>query len=513
MSQRRPRMRTEDKEERPRRPYQRRTEDGDSSQSSPRRPYQRRNEDGDSSQSSPRRPYQRRTEDREERPRRPYQRRTEDSEERPRRPYQRRTEDREERPRRPYQRRTEDGDSSQSSPRRPYQRRTEDREERPRRPYQRRTEDSEERPRRPYQKRTEDREERPKRPYQRRTEGGEDRPRRPYQRRTEGGEDSPRRPYQRRTEGGEERPKRPYQRRTEDREEGQSRPYQRRSDDWKDSDSKPFRKKSYGKDEDSYRPVRKNYEKKSSPRTPSRKQNAPEGSIRLNKYIADAGVCSRREADDLIVSGAVKVNGVIITVLGTKILPTDKVQIGDQTLSRETLKYVLLNKPKGYITTLEDPEGRKTVMFLVRDACRERIYPVGRLDRNTTGVLLFTNDGEITKKLTHPKHGIRKVYHVVLDQPLEAKDLETIENGLEVEDGFIKVDAIAVLGDGKDKRQLGIEIHSGRNRIVRKIFETLGYSISTLDRVIFAGLTKKDLPRGRWRFLTKDEVNFLKMLG
>lgn len=248
------------------------------------------------------------------------------------------------------------------------------------------------------------------------------------------------------------------------------------------------------------------------PSRPSKKGDNP-GEIRLNKYIADAGICSRREADDLIVSGAVKVNGEIITVLGTKVFATDKVQIGDQTLSREAFRYVLLNKPKGYITTVEDPEGRKTVMFLIRDACKERIYPVGRLDRNTTGVLLFTNDGELAKKLTHPKYGIRKMYHVVLDQPLTHEHMKNIEEGLELEDGFVKVDAIAYVGDGKDRRQLGVEIHSGKNRIVRRIFEELGYTINTLDRVIFAGLTKKDLPRGRWRHLTADELNYLKMQG
>ncbi|HRY31598.1 MAG TPA: pseudouridine synthase [Bacteroidales bacterium] len=238
-----------------------------------------------------------------------------------------------------------------------------------------------------------------------------------------------------------------------------------------------------------------------------------DGLIRLNKFIADAGICSRREADTLIETGAVRVNGVIITQLGTKVSPNDKVQVGDQTLSRETLRYVLLNKPKGFITTVDDPEGRKTVMMLIRDACRERVYPVGRLDRNTTGVLLFTNDGELAKKLTHPKHAIRKVYHVVLDQPLRKKDLEQIEEGLELEDGPVKVDAIAYVGEGNDHRHLGVEIHSGKNRIVRRIFEHLGYTVGNLDRVIFAGLTKKDLPRGRWRLLTKEEVNFLRMLG
>ncbi len=253
-----------------------------------------------------------------------------------------------------------------------------------------------------------------------------------------------------------------------------------------------------------------NYEGRKQERSAAGKSD---GLIRLNKFIADAGICSRREADTLIETGAVKVNGVIVTLLGSKVSPNDKVQVGDQTLSREVLRYVLLNKPKGFITTLDDPEGRKTVMMLIRDACRERVYPVGRLDRNTTGVLLFTNDGELTKKLTHPKHGIRKVYHVVLDQPLSKKDLERIEEGIELEDGPVKVDAIAFVGEGNDHRHLGVEIHSGKNRIVRRIFEHLGYTVGNLDRVIFAGLTKKDLPRGRWRLLTKEEVNFLRMLG
>ena len=236
-----------------------------------------------------------------------------------------------------------------------------------------------------------------------------------------------------------------------------------------------------------------------------------DGMIRLNKYISDSGYCSRREADDLISSGSVKVNGKVVDVLGTKINRTDKVQIGNETLHSEKLKYLLLNKPKGYITTMDDPQKRNTVLQLIDDACRERLFPVGRLDRKTSGLLLFTNDGELANKLMHPKGNISKVYHVVLDKSLTRADLETIANGIELEDGYIKVDSIAY-ADPNDKKEIGVEIHSGRNHIVRRIFESLGYTVVKLDRTLYAGLTKKDLPRGSWRFLTQQEVNFLKML-
>ena len=235
--------------------------------------------------------------------------------------------------------------------------------------------------------------------------------------------------------------------------------------------------------------------------------------VRLNKYIADAGICSRREADRLIQAGAVRVNGEIVTVLGTKVTPDDQVQFGDQTLSREKLRYVLLNKPKGFVTTTNDPHHEKTVMNLVAGACSERIYPVGRLDRNTTGLLLFTNDGQLAKKLSHPKHGVRKIYHVLLDKPLVKSDMVRIAGGIELDDGPVKVDEIEFVGDGTNKRELGIELHSGRNRVVRRIFEGLGYRVVKLDRVYYAGLTKKNLPRGHWRILEQKEINMLKMIG
>ncbi len=236
------------------------------------------------------------------------------------------------------------------------------------------------------------------------------------------------------------------------------------------------------------------------------------GQIRLNKYLADSGICSRREADDLILAGAVSVNGVVVTELGTKVNTTDKVVYGGETLNREKLRYVLLNKPKGVITTSDDPYERHTVMELVEGACQERIYPVGRLDRNTIGLLLLTNDGDLAKTLTHPSHEVKKLYHATLDKPLTKNDLMKIREGLVLEDGPIEVDGIDWVVDDPTKREIGIEIHSGRNHIVRRIFESLGYEVVKLDRVMFAGLTKQNLPRGHWRFLTPSEISILKRI-
>ena len=236
----------------------------------------------------------------------------------------------------------------------------------------------------------------------------------------------------------------------------------------------------------------------------------PNEPLRLNKFLANAGVCSRREADEFIQAGVVTVNGEVVTELGTKILRTDEVKFHDAPVTLEKKVYVLLNKPKDYVTTSDDPQQRKTVMDLVKDVCPERIYPVGRLDRNTTGVLLLTNDGDLASKLTHPKFLKKKVYHVHLDKNLTAHDMEQIREGVTLEDGEIKADAIEY-ADDRDKAQVGIEIHSGKNRIVRRIFEHLGYRVVKLDRVQFAGLTKKNLRRGDWRFLTEKEVEMLRM--
>ena len=236
----------------------------------------------------------------------------------------------------------------------------------------------------------------------------------------------------------------------------------------------------------------------------------PNEPIRLNKFLANAGVCSRREADEFIQAGVVTVNGEVVTELGTKVMRTDIVKFHDDPVSLEKKVYVLLNKPKDYVTTSDDPQQRKTVMDLVKNACPERIYPVGRLDRNTTGVLLLTNDGDLASKLTHPKYLKKKIYHVYLDRNVTAHDIQQIAEGIILEDGDIKADAIEY-ADPVDKKQVGIEIHSGKNRIVRRIFESFGYKVLKLDRVQFAGLTKKNLRRGDWRYLTEEEVDRLRM--
>ena len=236
----------------------------------------------------------------------------------------------------------------------------------------------------------------------------------------------------------------------------------------------------------------------------------PNEPIRLNKFLANAGVCSRREADEYIQAGVVTVNGEVVTELGSKVLRTDEVRFHDTPVTPEKKVYVLLNKPKDYVTTSDDPQQRKTVMDLVKGACAERIYPVGRLDRNTTGVLLLTNDGDLASKLTHPKFLKKKIYHVHLDKNVTAHDMQQIAEGIQLDDGEIKADAIEY-ADEKDKKQVGIEIHSGKNRIVRRIFESLGYKVTKLDRVQFAGLTKKNVRRGDWRYLTEEEVDRLRM--
>lgn len=235
----------------------------------------------------------------------------------------------------------------------------------------------------------------------------------------------------------------------------------------------------------------------------------PNEEMRLNKFMANAGVCSRRAADELIQKGLVKVNGVPVTELGTKISHSDVVEYNEKVVVLESKCYILLNKPKDCVTTSDDPNGRKTVMDLVKGACEERIYPVGRLDRNTTGVLLLTNDGDLASKLTHPQYVKKKIYQVWVDKAITEEHMQQIADGIELEDGPIHADAISYVSP-TDRKQAGIEIHSGRNRVVRRIFESLGYHVVKLDRVYFAGLTKKDLPRGRWRYLTQEEVNFLK---
>ena len=268
---------------------------------------------------------------------------------------------------------------------------------------------------------------------------------------------------------------------------------------------KPFGKSEGFKKSEGYKGKGKPAAERSYPKY---NPNKVTGEIRLNRFVAQSGLCSRREADDFIAAGLVSVNGVIVTELGTKVWPTDVVKFNDERLQGEKNVYLVLNKPKGYVTTLEDDHAEKTVMELVQNACKERIYPVGRLDKNSLGLLLFTNDGDITRQLTHPSLRKKKIYEVTLDKALTRADFEQLAEGITLEDGDIFFDEISYIKD--DKKSVGVEIHSGRNRIVRRMFEHLGYKVTKLDRVYYAGLTKKNLKRGAWRFLTSDEVARLK---
>ena len=343
------------------------------------------------------------------------------------------------------------------------------------------------------------------RPYRPRynSEGG-DRPQRSYG--NNAGGDRPYRPRYN-SEGGD-RPQRSY-----GNNAGGDRPYRPRYNG--EGGDRPQR--SYGNRDSYSRPIRRSADYDPNAKYSKKKQIEykeqfvdPNEPIRLNKFLANAGVCSRREADEFITAGVVSVNGEVVTELGTKIKRGDEVKFHDQAVSIERKIYVLLNKPKDTVTTSDDPQARRTVMDLVKGACSERIYPVGRLDRNTTGVLLLTNDGDLASKLTHPKYLKKKIYHVHLDKNLTKADMEQIAAGIQLDDGEIQADAISYTDDFK-KDEVGIEIHSGKNRIVRRIFESLGYKVVKLDRVFFAGLTKKGLRRGEWRYLTEQEVNFLRM--
>ena len=371
---------------------------------------------------------------------------------------------------------------------------------------------------------------------------------RPYRPRYNNNEDGEQRSYRPRNNynQGNSYGERPYRPRYNNNEDGEQRSYRPRNNyNQGNSYGERSYRPRYNNNEDgeqrSYRP-RNNYNQGNSygdrpqrprqgnrpfrPRTNDYNPNAkysmkkqieykdiltdPNEPIRLNKFLANAGICSRREADEFITAGVISVNGVVVTELGTKIQRTDEVKFHDQPVSIERKTYVLLNKPKDCVTTSDDPQARKTVMDCVKDACKERIYPVGRLDRNTTGVLLLTNDGDLASKLTHPKFLKKKIYHVYCDKNVTKADLDQIAAGITLEDGEIRADAISYASE-TDKKQVGIEIHSGKNRIVRRIFESLGYKVIKLDRVYFAGLTKKGLKRGDWRFLTEQEVNMLRM--
>lgn len=487
---RRPRVDREERSERPSRGFSSdrpKRDYGQSRDDRPRRDYNSSGED------RPKREFNQ-SEDRHrrdfnnsgsDRPRRDY---NSSSQDRPRRDY---GQSRDERPRRDFSQSGEDrprrdyNSSSQDRPKRDY---GQSRDERPRRDFDNSSEDrpkisidrkggGEDRPRRDF---SQSREERPRRDYNSDSRGGNDRPRRDYNSDSRGGSDRPRRDYDN-SSRRDDRPKRDF-----DRSGGGSRPRARKDDDFFQMSGS-----SHGKPE---------------------VHLGKDGLIRLNKYISNSGICSRREADELIKAGTVTVNGEVVTEMGYKVTIEDVVTYGGEKLVNERKKYLLLNKPKGFITTLDDPQDRKTVLSLISGACKERLYPVGRLDRNTTGLLLFTNDGEITKKLTHPSFGARKIYHVELDKALTHADMQQIMDGVELEDGRIEADDIQYVGGGDDKKIIGIELHSGKNRIVRRIFASLGYEVFKLDRVSFAGLTKKNLPRGNYRFLTEQEVSFLKML-
>ena len=364
---------------------------------------------------------------------------------------------------------------------------------------------------------------RPRTNYNR--EGGEQRPYTPRPRtggyNREGGEQRPYTPRPRFNsgEGGEQRSYTPRPR-TGGYNQGGDRPYRPRTGGYNQGGDRPYRPRTGGYNQGG------GYNRPYRPRTADYNPNAkyslkkqieykdiltdPNEPIRLNKFLANAGICSRREADEFITAGVVSVNGEVVTELGTKIKRTDEVKFHDEPVSIERKTYILLNKPKDCVTTSDDPQERKTVMDFVKGACKERIYPVGRLDRNTTGVLLLTNDGDLASKLTHPKYLKKKIYHVYCDKNVTKADLDQIAAGVTLDDGEIHADAISYASE-TDKSQVGIEIHSGKNRIVRRIFESLGYKVIKLDRVYFAGLTKKGLRRGDWRYLTEQEVNMLHM--
>lgn len=373
-------------------------------------------------------------------------------------------------------------------------------------------------------------------PYERKTRGVDAGDKRPYERKTRSSfGDSERKPYERKSSGFGGDDKKPYERKSRS-SFGDKKPFVRQSDIGDNGEREAFKGKPRisetgerrpfergakfpGADRKTYKKAgskefnaQKAYERKSALEKQKAEAREDDGTIRLNKYIANAGICSRREADTLIESGAVSVNGKVVTEMGYRVKPEDVINYGGQTLKRERHVYMLMNKPKDYITTTDDPKERKTVMNLIKHTGNERLYPVGRLDRNTTGLLVITNDGELAKKLTHPSSRIKKIYHVYLDKNLKVADYQQLLEGIELEDGFIKPDAVEYVSGAEDKKEIGVEMHSGRNRIVRRMFEHLGYVVVKLDRVTFAGLNKKDLPRGRSRYLTEKEVGMLKML-
>ncbi|MFO7722891.1 MAG: pseudouridine synthase [Bacteroidales bacterium] len=471
-----------DSSSRPERPYDQDRHNTLRSQ----RPYDQDRHDS----SRPQRPYDPSRRD-SPRPQRPYDPSRHDSS-RPQRPYDQDRRD-SSRPQRPYDPSRHDS----SRPQRPYGQDRHD-SSRPQRPYDPNRHDSS-RPQRPYDPNRYD-SSRPQRPYDPNRHDSS-RPQRPY------GQDRhdssrPQRPYDpNRYDNASRPPRYPQERTTYDR------PYsagEDRQGGYRPRPGRPYAKGAPGHSRPGKpRPL--------GPGEMFAPQPHPEG-IRINRYIANAGICSRRDADKLVEAGDITVNGVVVNTLGARIDPGDVVAFKGVPIQGERLRYILLNKPKGYITSNDDPEGRATVMELIADCCNERLFPVGRLDKNTTGLLLFTNDGILAEKLMHPRNLVKKLYHIKLDKPLEKEHMKKISMGLKLEDGWIKADQISYVGTVDDRTEVGMEIHSGKNRIVRRIFESFGYEVIKLDRVMFAGLTKKDIRRGKWRPLTHEELNYLKML-
>ncbi|GAB3524261.1 pseudouridine synthase [Emticicia fontis] len=495
----------------------------------PARPFAKR--DGDSFE---KRPYGDKKPFSSDRPARPFAKRDGDSFEK--RPYGDKKPFSSDRPARLFAKR--DGDSfekrpygdkkpfSGDRPERPFQKRDGDSSEK--RPYGDKKPFSNDRPERSFDKREDSRE---KRPYGEKKSFSGDRPTRPFAKRD--GDSFEKRPYGDKKTFSGDRPERSFDKREDSREK---RPYGDKKPFSSDRSERSFDRRDDNREERGFgrnaKPEKKenqasgsklsapNYNldkmKSSLPARVQRKVEKEErekdsdGLIRLNRYISNAGIASRRDADELIASGQITVNGKEITEMGYKVKPNDVVKYGKKILNREKMVYLLLNKPKDFITTTEDPNERKTVMDLVANACEERIYPVGRLDRNTTGLLLLTNDGELAEKLSHPSNEIRKIYQVELDKPITTEHFEAIKNGVELEDGLIKPDDLGLVTP--DAEVVGIEIHSGKNRIVRRIFEHFGYEVMKLDRTTYAGLNKKDLPRSKWRFLTEKEVIRLKYM-
>ncbi len=455
------------------------------------------------------RPYSNREGSSSDRPRAPYRKREEGDSFKSDRPYSNREGSSSDRPRAPYRKR-EDGDSYKSD--RPYSKREGSSSDRP---YTKRESSSSDRPRAPYKKREDGDSYKSDRPYAKREGSSSDRPRAPYRKREEGDSFKSDRPYSPRTSSSSDRPSRYSDKKGDgERTYGSNRGSSSRDNEGRSS--------SYGdrRGTSGYQ-KRDNDFSKSKERAKEKEQKAPKKTaesdleladgIRLNRYISNAGICSRREADDLIGAGLVSINDVVVTELGSKVKSGDVVKFNGSKLSVEEKVYLLLNKPKDTITTFEDGDGRNTVMELFEGKLKERVFPVGRLDRNTTGLLVLTNDGEMAQRLMHPKYEVHKVYKATLDKPLRPTDLWTLSNGVELEDGVIKPDAIAQ-PDPKNKEVVGIEIHSGKNRIIHRMFEHLGYKVDKLDRVLYADLEKGKLKRGEWRELTEKEIKGLKRL-